>query len=160
MSSRARRRVLCLRERLRWDEHCVPERRAKELLLLLLLLLSLGRERRERHARGLSLKRVLAHARLGKLWRLYGCGGQDNVGQIVSHADNPLSLAFVARKEFQQILQLTWALLLEEALSTTGFTRMPTELWPTAGVLRLLTSDKRIPCLMNERLVQKSIDNA
>jgi hypothetical protein len=55
-----------LRERLRWNEHCVPEGRPKELLLLLLLLLlvllllvlllSLGRERREGHARTLSLK--------------------------------------------------------------------------------------------------------
>jgi hypothetical protein len=54
---------------------------------------------------------------------------------------------------------LAGILVLEESLGTASFAWVPTELRPSSVVLGLLANDKRVPSLVDQRLVQKTINN-
>lgn len=71
-----------------------------------------------------------------------------------------MSLALVTGKEFQKILELARALILEESLGAARLAWVPTELRSAAVVLRLFANDEGIPGFMNEGLVKKAIDDA
>lgn len=98
--------------------------------------------------------------RLRILRRRDGRRRQDNVGQVVGYADNPLRFALVSREELEQVLQLPRALILQETLGTARLAWVPAELRPSTIVFGLLADDKRIPCLVNERLVQQAVDDS
>jgi hypothetical protein len=85
--------------------------------------------------------------------------GENNVGKVISNTDNPLSFTFVARKEFKKILKLARILVLKESLGTTGFAWVPTELRSSSVILWLLANDKCVPSLVDQRLMQKTINN-
>lgn len=87
------------------------------------------------------------------------CRCQDNVGKLICHANNPLSLTLITREEFQQILQLSRVLILQEALGATSLARMPTELGSSTVVLGLFADDKCVPSFMDERLMKETIDD-
>lgn len=86
--------------------------------------------------------------------------GQDNVCKVVGNADDPLRLTLIARKELQEVLELTRVLLLEEPLRTASLARVPTKLRSSALAFRLLAGDQGVPCFVDERLTQKPVDHA
>lgn len=88
-----------------------------------------------------------------------GCRGENNVSQIVCHADNPLGLALIAREELKKILKLAGALVLEEALRTASLAGVPAELRSTTVVLWLLADNQRVPSLVDERLMQQTVND-
>lgn len=108
------------------------------------------------------LLRAGTRLRMSRVWRvdIAVAGGHDNVGELICDGDDPLSLGLVAREEFQQVLELARALLLEEALGAAGFAWVPTELGSSAVDGCVLFVDHVLPGGVNQRLVKKAIDDA
>lgn len=70
-----------------------------------------------------------------------------------------MGLAFISREELKKILELPIVLFLKETLGAASLTGVPAELWPPTHIVGLFAIDQGVPGFMNERLVQKTIDD-
>jgi hypothetical protein len=109
---------------------------------------ALGRQRHERHTR-IMPKALRSKIGVGILRRGDRCGGENNVGKVVSYANDPLSFALVTRKEFKKVLELARVLVLKESLRAAGFAWVPAELRSSSVVFGLLADNEGIPSFMD-----------
>jgi len=81
------------------------------------------------------------------------------VSKLVGEGHDRLSFGAGTGEELEKILELTWTLILHEALRTTGLCGVPAEIGLTSVEFIRLGHEDILPGLVDQRLVKKAVDD-